>query len=520
MYLVLTALLALNVSKEVLNAFSVVNDSVLLTNENFSRKLKSTYASFEKGFHLNQSEVGPFWDKAKKAQKLSSEMVEYIENLRDEMIAKTERIPLDSARVIPLLKLQKKDDYSIPTNYLMGSAGDGSNGKSGELKNKIVEFRKKMMDLVDPKYRELLNFGLETDGVYFDASGNKESWEIHNFYEIPLAADIPILNKIITEVYNAELDIVNVLLNSISADDFKYDRIEAKVLPASNYLFTGETYEAEVIVAAYDTSQSPNVYLMRGVDSLPLSRKSQATLISSREGRVRFSFPSYSAGLEKYAGFVSVVNSSGIENIYHFKNEYVVAQPSLTVSATNMNVLYAGVNNPVSISISGVPAEDIFPVISCGTIKQNPGKNGWVVVVPATCRQAVIEVSVRIGGGTKRMGSENFRVKKLPDPVPTIANKKDGFVSRDILIAAGNIAAKMPDDFEFNYSFEIISFKMTLQRGFTVYHYDSKNSKLTDEMIAQIKNTNRGQGILFEEITARGPDGADRLLSPLSITIN
>ena len=118
------------------------------------------------------------------------------------------------------------------------------------------------------------------------------------------------------------------------------------------------------------------------------------------------------------------------------------------------------------------------------------------------------------------MGSENFRVKKLPDPVPTIANKKDGFVSRDILIAAGNIAAKMPDDFEFNYSFEIISFKMTLQRGFTVYHYDSKNSKLTDEMIAQIKNTNRGQGILFEEITARGPDGADRLLSPLSITIN
>jgi len=110
-------------------------------------------------------------------------------------------------------------------------------------------------------------------------------------------------------------------------------------------------------------------------------------------------------------------------------------------------------------------------------------------------------------------------VKKLPDPVPYIASKKEGFVSRDILIAAGNIIPMMPDDFEFYYSFQIISFKMTMQRGFNVNHYDSQSSKLTEEMIKQIRNTNRGQGIIFEEIVARGPDGADRILSPLLITI-
>lgn len=519
MYLVLTALLALNVSKDVLNAFSVVNDNVLLSNENSARKRKGTYANFEKDYALNQNEVGPFWNKAKKASQLSTKMVKYIENLRDELIAKTEQIPLDSARRISLINLQKKDNYMDPTNFLIGSLEDGSNGKARILKNKIIEYRKNMLNLIDPKYRDQIKLGLETEGKYYDASGKKQSWEFHYFYDIPLAADIPILNKFISEINNAEMEVVNGLLHEVSADDFKYDRIEAKVLPKTNYLFTGDQYESEVIVAAYETSQTPNVYLMRGVDSLPVSRKDQATLISGQNGRINFKFPATSAGLQKYAGFVSVRNNSGNENTYHFKSEYFVAQPSLTVSAINMNVLYVGVNNPLSISVSGIPAENIFPIISSGTLKPNRSKGGWIATVPVECKQATITVSVKTNGGMKRMGSEIFRVKKLPDPDPFIASKKEGFVSRNDLIVAGKIIARMPDDFEFDYSFQILSFRMTMQRGFNVYHYDSQSGKLTEEMIRQIGNTNRGQGIIFEEIVARGPDGKDRTLSPLVVTI-
>jgi gliding motility-associated protein GldM len=520
MYLVLTAMLALNVSREILNAFSVVNDSVLLTNESVTRKLRDTFTNFEKDYQLNTNEVKPFYIKAQEARRLSVEIAAYLENLRDSIIAKTEKIPIDSAKKIPILKMEYKEDYMTPTSILMGSSEDGSNGKSGELKQKIIEYRVKMINLVDPKYLDQVKIGLITDGEYFDASGAKQSWEAHNFYDIPLAAVIPILNKIITDIYNAELDIVNILHKSITAEDFKYERIEAKILPKANYLFIGDQYEAEVIVAAYDTSQSPNVYLMRGVDSLPVSRKDQATLVPSKNGRVKFNFPATSAGIEKYAGFVSVLNSSGIQNTYHFHHEYMVANPSLAVSATNMNVLYVGVNNPLSISVSGVPRENIYPTISCGSLKPNPGKGGWIATVPGDCKQASIDVSVRNDGGMKRMGSEIFRVKKLPDPVPYIAGKKDGFISRDILISAGYILPKMPSDFEFDYSFQVLSFRMTMQRGFNVTHYDSKSNKLTDEMIKQIRNTNRGQSIIFEEINVLGPDGANRILSPLIISIN
>jgi len=520
MYLVLTAMLALNVSKDVLNAFSVVNDSVELTNEEYARKRMGTFANFEKEYSLNKNKVGPFLNKAKEAMALSTEMVNYIENLRDELISKTEGIPMDSARKITFNKLQKKDNYVIPTSILIGIQEDGSTGKARELKNKIIEYRQKILNLIDPRFRNQIKLGLKTDGNYKDATGQKQNWELHYFYDIPLAADVPILNKFIAEINNSEMEVVNGLLYEINADDFKYDRIEAKVMPKTNYLFTGDPYEAEVIVAAYDTSRSPNVYLLGGVDSLPVSQKAQATLISSQNGRMNFKFPTTSVGLKKYAGFVSVFDGSGNEKTYHFKNEYFVAQPSLTVSATNMNVLYIGVNNPLSISVSGIPAENIFPTISSGTLKKSIGKGGWTVSVPTGCKETTISVSVKTEGGMKGMGSESFRVKKLPDPVPFIANKKEGFISRKNLIDAGKIIASMPDDFEFDYTFQIMSFKMTMQRGFNVYHYESKSSKLTDEMIKQIANTNRGQGLIFEEIVARGPDGSDRVLSPLFISLN
>jgi gliding motility-associated protein GldM len=520
MYLVLTALLALNVSKEVLNAFSVVNESVLLANETLSRKIRDTFTNFEKSYRLNPGEIGPSWNKANEAHRLSLDMIVYIEKMRDELIRKTEKISLDSVKKTPMMLLQNKEDYTTPTTFMMGNSDNGSSGKSGELKKKILEYRKNILNLVDPRYRNQIKLGLSTDGHYTDASGQKQSWEVHNFFEIPMAADIPILNKFITDVYNAELDVVNTLYNSLGADDFKYERIEAKIMPKTNYLFTGDQYEAEVIVAAYDTSQSPNVYYMRGVDSLPVSRKDQATLVTSKNGRIKFSFPASIAGTEKYAGFVSVRNASGIENTYHFHSEYVVAKPSLSVSATNMNVLYIGVNNPLSIAVSGIPRENIYPSISCGMLKPNPIKGGWMAIMTDGCKQATITVTAKMNGVMKPMGTESFRVKKLPDPLPYIANKKNGFISREMLISAGSIVPKMPDDFEFDYQFQIRSFRMTMQRGFNVNHYESQSSKLTDEMIKQIKNTNRGQTIIFENIIARSPDGADRTLSPLIISIN
>lgn len=521
MYLVLTAMLALNVSKDVLTGFQVVNDSVVLTNENFSGRREGAYANLEKEFMLNEVEVGPFWEKAKVAMRLSADMVKYIEDLRDELIAVTEKIPIDSARTRTFDQLRKKDDYTTPTRFMIGVPEDGSNGRARALKDRLIAYKDSMLALVGPKYRQRINIGLETEGDYRNANGVMLNWELHHFYDIPLAADIPILNKFISEVNNAELEIVNGLLRESIEEDFKYDRIEAKVLPKTNYLFTGDEYEAEVIVAAYDTSHSPSpsVYVLHDADSLPLTKREEATRIAREGGRLMVRFPVSTLGQHRYAGFVSVPTHSGRERTYHFTTDYYVAKPSVTVSPVNMNVLYVGVDNPLSISVSGIPAENVFPVISRGTLHPGATRGEWIAVVPGDVREVSVAVNANVNGTLRPMGTQQFRVKPLPDPDPLIANKKEGFIDRESIISAGKIVTLMPKDFEFNFTFKVQSFIMSMQRGFEMYHYASDSENLTPEMLREVQRTNRGQIIEFHDIVVKGPDGADRTIEPLVLII-
>lgn len=520
MYLVLTALLALNVSKEVVDAFLVVNESVEQTNVLLSQKLNYTYNTFETMYELNQKEVLPFWKRAKKAKLLSLDLVEYINHLRNELISITEGIPLDSAKVALVRKLVKKDNYSITTKYFMGDSHDGSEGIARVLKNKIIDYRQQMTDLVDQKDQGKLKFGLTTDSVYYNANGQKQNWEAHYFYNTILAADITILNKIITEVYDAEFGVVNILMDEINAQDFSYDKIEAKVLPHSNYVFVGDEYWAEVIVAAYDTTQSPEVYLLKGVDYLSDEQLENAIPLDIEDGKVIIRFPANKVGVNKYAGVIGVKTASGQTNYFPFANEYIVAKPSVMVSVEEMNVLYIGVNNTVSLSVSGIPNENLIPTISHGTIKADLKNRKWLVDVPPGKKQAVITVITEINGIRKEMGSQKFRIRRLPDPVATIADIRHGFINRELLLAAGVIVPKMPTDFGFEFYFKISSFKMSIQRGFNVYNFISENGMLTDEMIEQIEVTNRGQNLIFDNIIAEGPYGDERLLSPIIITIN
>jgi gliding motility-associated protein GldM len=259
--------------------------------------------------------------------------------------------------------------------------------------------------------------------------------------------------------------------------------------------------------------------MMKGIDSMSVAQKGQATLVARDKGHLNIKFPTTAMGLQKYAGFVSVPTASGRERTYHFKGEYFVSTPSVTVSPTNMNVLYAGVDNPLSVSITGIPKENLIPSISDGTIRQDPKGNGWFCRVPSGIKEATVTVSAKFEKETKTLGAQAFRVKKLPDPTPTISGRKDGFVSRDNIISAGRIVPLMPVDFDFNYTFQVVSFRLTMDRGFNTYNYDSPSGELTDEMKEQIQRTNRGQVLLFENIVVNGPENEKRILPPFFITI-
>lgn len=520
MYLVLTALLALNVSKEVVDGYAVVNQSVEETNAVFAQKTKDAFIDMQRDYQMNQAEVGPFYQKALKAKELSNEMALYISNLRDELISITEDIPLDSARNIKVDKLKRLDDYTIPTGFLIGPKEDGKNGRANILRKRIVEYRKKMLDLLQPKFRAQAQIALQTEGEFVGPDGKKSNWEMHNFHEIPLAADVPILNKLISEVKTAEFEILEGLSKEIRADDYRYDQVAARILHKSNFLFSGEPYEAEVIVAAFDTTQTPSVYVMQGVDTLPVSQQAKAMLVTGKSSNLRIQFPASTPGHKKFAGFVSVRNNSGKENHYHFKSDYFVVDPTTTVSATKMNVVYIGVNNPLSISASGIADEELKVRISAGNIVHTKGSEWIVKGLLKETNNLKMDIITTVNGKTKNLGSKTFRVKELPDPTPYVAQTKSGVMNRENMLMAGRLTARLPRDFEFDYQFQILSYSLTVQKGFKSYRYESNNDALTDEMKTEIKTTNRGQVLVFDDILVKEPGGGTRTLSPLIIRLN
>ena len=534
MYLVLTALLALNVSKDILDAFLVVNESIETTNTNFASKNELTMDKFKQQYNLNQNKVGPYWNKAQEASMLSEEMISFIEKVKFELVAHSERTdsletrkkyysttyvpdPVNPRDSIPLFKLDlknvpSKDKYDQSTNYFIGNSQDGSAGMSRILRDKINEYRTKMLELIGerPDSRKI---GLITDDIYYNANGQRANWEMHNFYHTILAATVTILNKIIAEVHNAEFDVISILYSSVSAEDFKFDEIDAKVIPKSRYVFLGEEYNAEILVAAYDTKTSPEVFILEGADTITNANIANAKSIEGVDGLVHLVLPATSEGTKKYAGVIRVKTPAGETNSYYFKDEYIVAKPALTVAATKMNVFYIGVDNPVSISVPGMADELLRPSISVGTLAKATGGD-WNVRVPTTAKNAVISVAA----GNRQMGSAEFRVKRVPSPVAMIANTESGNISKGAMLAAGAIIPVMPEDFEFELFFEITSFTFTSIRSGDVFSEPAKGNILTGDMKSFIQSARRGTKVWLEDIYARGPDG-NRKLSTISLSI-
>lgn len=518
LYLVLTALLALNVSKEILEAFVVVNETMETTNKNFSTKLDASYAKFKGQYMMAPEKVGPYWDKAQKAQTMSVNLINYIDSLKYGVVAETERLQtIQEAGNLKLADVARKDNYDVPTQYFIGQSQDGTNGRAADLRHRIESYRESMINLVDSQYRSVVQIGLNTDGPYYNAQGREQNWQMHNFYRTILAATVTILNELKAEVLNAEFDIVNNLMASISAEDWKFDEIQAKVIPKSNYVFIGEEYQAEILVAAYDTKQNPAVFYLFGADTLTPANFRSATPLEGTGGFVSLKLPATSEGLKRFAGIIKIVSPLGDTMSFHFKDEYIVARPALTISPTKMNVFYIGVENPVSISVPGGP-ERVMPSVSAGKIRQDG--DSWIVYdLPKGGKEAVITVNAVFSGKTKNMGSSPFRLKSVPDPIATIGGKSEGIVSKSIILAGPYLVAEMPAWFDFDLRYTVVSYTFVTDNAGYISEIPVQGNRLTPEITRLIQDAKKNKRIWFEDIVVRGPDG-DRNISSIGLKIN
>lgn len=528
MYLVYTAMLALNVSKDILNAFTIVNDGLLTSLENTTSKNDLIYANFAKSMMENPGKVKPFYDRALKAQSYAEELSKYINELRIQITAYTEfgikEKSSDAAKwlcadTMNVSNIQAKDNFDKPMEILIGQSEDGSKGKGMELKNKLDEYKKNMIDLLmTQKDKDIAakSFPINTEESYSKMEGKKLNWVVRNFFHTVLVADIALLNKLMIDVKSVEGDVIAKLFSSVDASSFKFDQITAKVVAPSSYILAGNEYKANIFLAAYDSKKSPDIYI--GTDTINHTGGQLLDKAKFENGMGVYTAGAAGVGEKKYTGWISVVKpGETMPTYYNFSSSYFVGQPSATVSADKMNVFYIGVANPVSISVPGVPSTSVKPSISAGTLK-SVGNGKYEVWVTTGTTKATINVAAQMGNKVSQMGKAEFRVKRIPDPTPMIANSKGGMVGKSLLASASGIIPFM-EGFDFDLNFVVTGYTFTMNIKGDLLEKNVVGNKLTPEIQKMIQSAAKGTKVYFENIKAKGPDGSTRALSSISIKL-
>jgi gliding motility-associated protein GldM len=513
MYLILTALLAMNVSAEILNAFVLVNDSLVKTEEGITAKNDLVYADFGAKYEANKTKVGPWKKKADQVDLLSTDLVAYITSLQKTILEGSGddyEAFLDEGTGV----IENKKDRESPLHTMLEDKSEGKI-RALILKEKIEKFRaeiEKVMKGVEGSKGVLdaMNRNLSTDDMV-DQEGEMKSWERANFEQLPLVAVITMLTKLKTDVLNVESEAINNLFGQVDAKSYKFTDLNAIVKAERGYVLSGETYTAQIFVGASDTTQRPVIKLDNG------------TILDSfdNKGRAIYKVKTSGYGIHPLKGLI-YVNKPGSSELdsFPFETEYQVAAPSVSVSPTKMNVFYIGVNNPVDITAAGTPADKIGVSISGGGGSISKVSGGSYIV---KVRSATNNCRVSVSSGGRTLGTKTFREKSVPNPVATIgapgsAYYKGGNIPKSTLLALSGINATM-ENFDFDLRFNITRFTVTTSIGGFDESQTSNGRSFTPAQKNIIRQARQNTRVIIENIKAKGPDGTVRKLNDLVLKL-
>jgi gliding motility-associated protein GldM len=534
MYLVLTAMLALNVSAEVLDAFRLVNEGIKNTTEIFSQKNETIYKEFEAEVAKNEQKALEWKNKAFDVKSQADELYDYLQNLKVTIVKKNQGKNIeenealsekDGKIVIDQAKVTGENKTSKTTSYLIGNE---KNGKAYDLKEKINEFRENLLEMVsdeDKKVIEAISSSLDTSDPPPLEDREPKTWEIKHFYEIPLGAILPILSKIQADVRNAESEMIQYLFNQIEAGSFSFNKLEATVIPNSNNIIKGNEYRAEVFLAARDTTAPPKILIgkwdsVRNEDgTYDVEMTEIEDSLDIQGGKGIYSKKMQRIGSHEWGGIIKLMGPDGNFIKKPFKQKFQVSRPNVVISPTKMNVFYVGIPNPVSISIPGIPAEDVRATMTNGSIyKVGPGN--YEVKPRSSQRNSIIRVQGKVDDNFRSYGTQEFRVKDLPTPTAQVAGMAGGEIREEKLRIQSGIYAKM-EDFLFDLEYEVTQYTITTtDRGGYLKEIKKQGFRFDDEVVDWLKsNVARNRKVNFEDIKAVGPDGKIKDLNPITFTV-
>ncbi|MEO6916100.1 MAG: gliding motility protein GldM [Chitinophagaceae bacterium] len=496
MYLVLTALLALNVSSEILNAFKTVNNSITNANGVIDTKNSSVYSSFEALLKDGTTaEKAKIWQPyALQAKALSTKMDAYINNLKQTL--KKESKPDDEKNPETF-----KEDNLEASSRLLVEEGGGQ-----KLHDELENYKTQMLAILDPsKFPDPIikknvtakrdeftkNFPLDLSIPTSQTGSQKTDWSSAYFHMTPTIASITILSKFQNDVKNSESEMVDYFLSQVGSVKVVFDEFQPLIGTNATYLMPGDELEVTAGIGAYSKAATPKITINGSAPPIVDGKAVYKTAVSGAGEHTI----NYSITYTKPDGSTGNISKS---------LKYTVGTPSgSSVFLEKMNVLYAGVDNPMTISAGSAGLEKMSVVFS-GSGSVTPQGGGRYIIKPGSVGSGSGNINVTVNGKTTPFP---MRIKRLPDPQAMIGSNKGGSISTAQFKAIGGLFAKL--DSEFDAPFTVISYSVGANGGSFQTYQGAPNdgARWTGNAAAFINKATPGTTVFFDQIKVKGPDG-------------
>jgi gliding motility-associated protein GldM len=484
MYLVLTALLALNVSSEILNAFRTVNRSLENSNKQVNQSTETIMTSLQEKADAPETKerATPWLQKAQQVTAKSKEVYDYLQRLKDKILTQAGGKPGDPTQPF------KEDNLEITTRMMV---------KEGEGKKLLAMLTKYKSDIlgIDSSIKTEFEKSLNVDvSIPPSRDGKKKDWDVSYFHMVPTVAGLTILSKFQNDIKTAENKVVTFCHTKVGEVKVIFDSYAAIVGQNSNYLMPGQELEIKAGVGAFSKAAKPSITI--GGSNVELGEEGYASSKIAAGGVGSHSVP------VKISYFNQTTGQNEVKEV---NVEYVVGSANASIALDKMNVLYIGVDNPVTIAASGGGDDKVQAVLSGGggsLTRVGPGK--YIARVNSITDDARITVNV----DGKVAGASQFRVRTIPEAQAYVGGQPSGAnMNAGAFKAQGGVGAGIKN-FPFDLEYNVVSFTFTCDTDDDIVSIPSAGAGFTGAVRNAINQyVQAGRMVTIDNIRVKGPDG-------------
>ena len=504
MYLVLTAMLALNVSADILNGFTLVDNSLHGSIAASTKRNDKLYRDFQAANADNPEKTREWYAKALEVRLRADSLYNYVQDFKEHIVILADGKKAVDARKAagedPTIHIEGNSDTNVTGQYAI------MEGNGTVLRDMVAYYRDYAAELAenDAELREAIMKSLATDRGWNSHEKDSCDWEVAVFDNMPVGASITILTKMQNDIRATEAQLIQYLMDQTDAGDLRVNKLSAYVIPNSNYVIRGGKYSAQIILAAVDSTQRPEYY----VEGQRINDRGLYEVVTT------------SIGLKKLSGQIAYMDpATGEMKRLPFQTEYSVGEPSVTISNNDLNIMYRGYDNKFSISVPGMSNDKIQVTVTGATARQDNGV--WIIKPGESAKVVNISVMAELDGKMQSMGTRAYSVKTLPPPSAFFSSRDreypDGPIAASALMhQSGTLVASYGPDGLLNLPFQVIGFKAIINGATT----DSKGNKFTKDQLDRISKLKRGNMIILQDIQAKSQGGEVLRLKPLILTLN